>query len=119
MYGAREKFSSKHSGWRMACARYSRRTHDFQLVTYHVSGDRIVCRSPAMVVRRCSLVLLHYACGGTRLGCRFDVEAKASGFMTVVHLTNRSSQPLAVLMTSFLMTSTLSSAPKLGLASGG
>jgi hypothetical protein len=85
----------------MAGARYSRRTHDFQLVTYHVSGDRIVCRSPAMVVRHCSLALLHNACVGTRFRCRLDVEAKASGFMTVVHLTNRWSQPLAVTKSTF------------------
>jgi hypothetical protein len=84
----------------MAGARYSRRTHDFQRVTYHVSGDRIVCRSPAMVVRRCSLALLHYACVGTRLRCRLDVEAKASGFMTVVHLTNRWSRPRAALIST-------------------
>jgi len=39
--------------------------------------------------------------------------------MTPTHLTNRSSQPLAVLMSSFHMISTLKSAAKLGLASGG
>ena len=35
------------------------------------------------------------------------------------HLTNRSSRPLAVLISSFSMTSTLNSAAKLALASGG
>ena len=35
------------------------------------------------------------------------------------HLTNRSSQPLAVAMSSFHMTSTLNFAAKLAAASGG
>jgi hypothetical protein len=34
-------------------------------------------------------------------------------------LTNRSSQPLAILMSNFSMTSTLNSAAKLAAASGG
>ena len=39
--------------------------------------------------------------------------------MLPMHLTNRSSQPLAVLMSSFQITSALNSAAKLALASGG
>ena len=39
--------------------------------------------------------------------------------MQRIRLTNRSSQPLAVLMSSFHVTSTFNSAGKLGFASGG
>jgi len=56
----------------------------------------------------------------SHLTCSFALTVEArSMVMMMPDLTNRSSQPLAVPMSSFEMTSTLNSAAKLASASGG